>query len=185
MHMFNGLDVHRNYHADRPTAYSGAAGEEIFCALIRNNYDDLLSDLDGQYYQALGSNYLFSRSDWIGSQNTVEHRSTSQSLEAHDGTKDGSHSIHHLLSDVEMVEEAFGPLHTNGFCGEMERVPAEEILSLFAPPEYSVRAETGLAAAPSFIVRRDHHTLAIDSPLAALNSATTNAERNSDAPTTP
>ncbi|MFM0738156.1 TagK domain-containing protein [Paraburkholderia xenovorans] len=139
-------------------------------ASARIEHDDLLAALSDQYYQALESPHFLPEAEWVGSPSRVARETGSCESAGHRSGSDGSASIHALLSDIELLEEAFGPLRQERAADLVEHDAAPEILKLFAPPAYRVSAGRHRGAVPPFVARRDHHTLAIDSPLGALDS---------------
>jgi len=150
-------------------AHRASVGEEAD-ASARIEHNDLLAVLSDQYYQALESPHLLPGSEWVGSPARVAHETNSCESAGRGSDGDGSASIHALLSDIELLEEAFGPLRQERAADLVEHDAAPEILKLFAPPAYRVSAAWHRGAVPPFVARRDHHTLAIDSPLGALDS---------------
>lgn len=130
--------------------------------------DDLLASLKNQYYQALESPHALPHAPWASSSLPLAEQAWTLTSAGDARRDDISAPIGDLLSDIQKLEEAFGPLrHGVSDVGQPEEIP--EILRLFAPPEYHVAVAYRAAAIPPTVARRDHHTLAIDSPLAALD----------------
>jgi hypothetical protein len=94
-----------------------------------------------------------------------------QPWEAYDRNDGANGSIADLLSDIEGLEEAFGPL----FHGESRELmmpeSTPEILQLFAPPEVHATASRRSVSLPPSLAQREHRSLAIDSPMAVWNTA--------------
>ncbi|MEM5435502.1 TagK domain-containing protein [Paraburkholderia diazotrophica] len=133
--------------------------------------DDIIRRLNDQYYQAIASSRFSLTGEWVGSGLRAEHASTRQPWEEHDGNDRATGSIADLLSDIEELEEAFGPLRHGESPEPVMPEPMPEILQLFAPPEFHATASQRSVSLPPSLARREHHTLAIDSPMAAFNTA--------------
>jgi len=87
-------------------------------------------------------------------------------------------TISDLFSGPQRLEEAIGPLSSDPMLADLifdgvdlSIESAPEILQLFAPPEYHANAALRRGAVPPTLARREHHTLAIDSPLPEFHSA--------------
>ncbi|ALL64996.1 hypothetical protein K788_0002499 [Paraburkholderia caribensis MBA4] len=129
--------------------------------------DDLLASLQNQYYQALESPHALPHAPWASSSLPLAEHAWTLTSAGDARCDDISAPIGDFLSDIQKLEEAFGPLRRGvSDVGQPEEIP--EILRLFAPPEYHASVACRAAAIPPTVARRDHHTLAIDSPLAAL-----------------
>jgi len=139
-------------------------------ASTHTDRDDLLATLNEQYYQALESPHFLPNSEWVGSSATGIAGSGKEAMGERARANDDSSSIHSLLSDIDVLEEAFDALHEGGVTDLTGHDAVPEILRLFAPAEYHASAARRVGMAPPHVARRDHHTLAIDSPLAALNT---------------
>jgi hypothetical protein len=152
-------------------AYDTSAYERPDASTLTDR-NDLLAILNEQYYQALESPYFLPNSEWVGSSATGIPGLGKGAVRERDRADDDSSSIHSLLSDIEVLEEAFDKLHEGSVTDLAGHDAVPEILRLFAPREYHASAARRVGMAPPPVARRDHHTLAIDSPLAALNSHT-------------
>ncbi|PRX32027.1 hypothetical protein B0G75_10442 [Paraburkholderia sp. BL18I3N2] len=139
-------------------------------ASTHSDRDDLLAALNEQYYQALESPYFLPNSEWVGSSATGIPGLGKGTVGEQIRADDDSSSIHSLLSDIDVLEEAFDSLHEGSVTDLAGHDTVPEILRLFAPAEYHASAARRVGMAPPPVARRDHHTLAIDSPLAALNT---------------
>lgn len=138
---------------------------------------DLMAALKNQYYQALESPHALPSAPWLSSTLPQQDDAWTLFSAGEDRRDDMSAPLGDLLSDIEKVEDAFGPLRRGASdVGQPEEIP--EVLRLFAPPEYHMTAARRAAAVPPTVARRDHHTLAIDSPLAVLDHSSnrTNSE---------
>nr|WP_244173303.1 TagK domain-containing protein [Caballeronia temeraria] len=82
-------------------------------------------------------------------------------------------SISGLFAEPQRLEEAIGLLGPQDELGrdDMNVGAAPEILALFAPPEYQADAALRRRFVPSGLARREHHALAIDSPLPEFNAS--------------
>ena len=80
-------------------------------------------------------------------------------------------SISDLLSDIERLEEAFGPLRHGESLDPVVSEVVPEILQLFAPPEFHTTALHRSTLLPPPLARREHHALAIDSPMVVRDAA--------------
>ncbi|MFC0400787.1 TagK domain-containing protein [Paraburkholderia rhizosphaerae] len=128
----------------------------------------MLADLSRQYYRALDARQV-PTVEWVDAgapASGVPAQKLSDESRAGD---EAFGSITGLLSDIEKLEEAFGPLHESDLESVAEQDEISEILTLFAPPEYQAAAARRMGAVPPLLARRDHHALAIDSPMVALN----------------
>ncbi|WP_181196738.1 TagK domain-containing protein [Paraburkholderia sp. BL25I1N1] len=150
-------------------AYDASAFERPD-ASTHTDRDDLLATLNEQYYQALESPYFLPNSEWVGSFATGIPGLGKEAMGERAHAEDDSSSIHTLLSDIDVLEEAFDALHEIGVTDLAVQDAVPEILRLFAPAEYRASTARRVGMAPPPVARRDHHTLAIDSPLAALNT---------------
>ena len=133
--------------------------------------DDVIRRLNDQYYQAIASPHASMAGEWVGSGFPVEHGSARQGWEVNGGLDDATGSIVDLLSDIEALDEAFGPLRHGEAPEPAMPEPMPEILQLFAPPEFHATVSRRAASLPPSLARREHHTLAIDSPLVARDAA--------------
>ncbi|TFE45182.1 TagK domain-containing protein [Paraburkholderia dipogonis] len=138
-------------------------------ASTHTDRDDLLATLNEQYYHALESPYFLPNSEWVGSSANGIPGLGKEAMGERAHAEDDSSSIHSLLSDIDVLEEAFDALHEGSVSDLTGHDAVPEILRLFAPAEYHASAARRVETAPPPVARRDHHTLAIDSPLAALN----------------
>jgi hypothetical protein len=149
----------------------GRSASERDEASAATAHDDLMATLGDRYYRALESaDSLFG--EWVDGGASSGEMSADIPAANRDFSDAPSSPIIGLLSDLERLEEAFGPLRNAGVGVpfEVEKVP--EILRLFAPPEFQASAARRLDTVLPSIARRDHHTLAIDSPLVAPNGMT-------------
>ncbi|WP_167336053.1 TagK domain-containing protein [Paraburkholderia bannensis] len=129
----------------------------------------LMGTLYVHYCKALDAPQSLMSGAWVSSTPSLP---LSTSTHEHDPTWD-SHAggaISGLFPDIERVDQAFGRLGIGEALdlGGDDGVP--EILRLFAPPEYSAKPH-GEPVRPPALTQREHHTLAIDSPLTELNGS--------------
>jgi hypothetical protein len=132
--------------------------------------DRLLGSLYEQYCQALDSPLATLSNTWVGAASGDDVSLAEQDLTARRWGDDAVGPVAAVLGDIHNVEQAFGSMHHNAphAAAEIDDVP--EVLRLFAPPEYhAAQARSPGAILPS-LVRREHHTLAIDSPVRPLNT---------------
>jgi hypothetical protein len=135
----------------------------------------LMSALYEQYCQALDAPLSGSAGEWVGATDVAdalaEDRDRRERGEGQRGQRGDSSSspIAAILGDIHNVQQAFGPLARMSAEGIAEADEVPEVLRLFAPPEYHAAAARRVGAMPPSLVRREHHTLAIDSPIRPLN----------------
>ena len=130
---------------------------------------DLISALYVQYCQALDNPRVsIDATDWV----SVPAGAAGLPVDPH-APSTGSDSIEALLSGVQLLDHAFGPLRESdlGSLPESEQVP--EILRLFAPPENLASTRRQTPALPPTLARREHHSFGIDSPLPMPEVAST------------
>ncbi|WP_153102339.1 TagK domain-containing protein [Paraburkholderia hayleyella] len=137
-----------------------------------NAPDALIATLHAQYWRALSAPNAPHDVAWVPAVDEMpQHRAGHN---ASDNTSHGLHSPSHdstsietLLSGAVTLEDAFGPLVDvcSGFAAGAG--PAPEILRLFAPPEFHTAVARRTPAQAPTLTRREHHTLAVDSPLSA------------------
>jgi hypothetical protein len=134
----------------------------------RVDADDLISSLHRQYCQVL-DNPLgpVVGKDWESSSESSGRYVRGEAAlpvdpELHHAGQD---SIEALLSGAQLLDHAFGPLRESDLGNLPESEPVPEILRLFAPPEYLASAFRSMSTLPPALVRREHHSLGIDSPL--------------------
>ncbi|WP_063534415.1 TagK domain-containing protein [Burkholderia sp. MSMB1589WGS] len=80
---------------------------------------------------------------------------------------EGADSIDALLTQARVLDDVFGPLGPGETPDPADAEPVPEVLRLFAPAEYHVASARRPAGLPPALARREHQTLAIDSPLPA------------------
>jgi hypothetical protein len=141
--------------------------------------DELIRALHGQYCAALDLSNLASSASWDASPVSAVH------LEAfagsHDDASERAHddvSISELFSEPQRLEEAIGPLLEGDALDaeELNLNAAPEILRLFAPSEYHVNGAAQRRFVPPPLARREHHTLAIDSPVPGFGAVSRHGE---------
>ncbi|CAD6514245.1 TagK domain-containing protein [Paraburkholderia sabiae] len=133
--------------------------------------DDIIRRLNDQYYQAIASSRFSLTDRWVDSGLLTGEGQARQPWEEHAVDNNATGSISDLLADIEELEEAFGPLRHGESPEPVVPEPMPEILLLFAPPEFQATALRRPASLPPSLVRREHHTLAIDSPMVARDAA--------------
>lgn len=131
--------------------------------------DGLISALHNRYCQALGSSLPPDNGLWASALTSASHESFSGHPE-HETKQAGGQAISGLFSDVHKLEHAIGLLTPECMqdLAALSVARAPEILQLFAPPEYHANAALRADNVPPALARREHHTLAIDSPLPAF-----------------
>ncbi len=126
-----------------------------------------MGTLYAHYCKALDTPQSLMSGAWVSSTPGV---ASSASTHDHDEPWDSESGgvISSLFPDIERVDQAFGRLGAGEgqYLGERDGVP--EILRLFAPSEYKAKPP-GESTRPPTLTQREHHTLAIDSPLMELN----------------
>ncbi|OXJ14860.1 TagK domain-containing protein [Burkholderia sp. AU6039] len=152
---------------DRAAAYPPAAADTA--GIDADHTDALIDALHAQYWRTLtdpGASIASAGAPSID--DTLPPEIAPDHLrDAHACEKPGrADSIETLLSGNRTLEDAFGHLD-----GQLEPVTdgesVQEILHLFAPPEFHAEAARRAPAPPPPLTRREHHALSVDSPLAA------------------
>jgi hypothetical protein len=142
------------------------------------NPDELLGVLHADYCEALGSSGKASIGAWENAEDP--HVRVSEDLPPEPELGAGEKnmvSISELLSEPQRLEDAIGPLIADPWLADASSLPpVPEILQLFAPAEYHTGAARRRSAAPPVLARREHHALAIDSPLPALFAGAASAQ---------
>ncbi|WP_250481976.1 MULTISPECIES: TagK domain-containing protein [unclassified Caballeronia] len=133
--------------------------------------DELVQTLHAHYCAALGSSYFMVSGSWESSLVTAPPVAT-PAMSHDDAVARADMSISGLFAEPQRLEEAIGPLGPGDELGreDMNMAAAPEILALFAPPEYQLDDALRRRFVPPALARREHHTLAIDSPLPEFNA---------------
>jgi hypothetical protein len=136
--------------------------------------DDLITVFQRRYFEVLmsphGTDFGFDHGLPMSNDAGASHADVQPGADGN-----GDLQISGLLSGPQRLEDAIGRLESGtNFPDEFGMsVPAvPEILQLFAPPEYQVGAAARRHTVPPLLARREHHALAIDSPLPAFGVAT-------------
>jgi hypothetical protein len=126
--------------------------------------DDLIGSLYANYCEALQSSDAIAAGAW-GRPLDVVAEATPPSAPDFDDVEAMGNSITELISEPMTLEEAIGPLVPDPAfeTADLSLASAPEILQLFAPPEYAAGTAARKEIVPPALVRREHHTLAIDS----------------------
>ncbi len=133
--------------------------------------DRLMGSLYEQYCQALDSPIASLADAWVDAASSDEMPLGDQELVSHRWRDDAVGPVAAILGDISNLEQAFGSMHHIGShhaAASVEEVP--EVLRLFAPPEYHAASARRPSPILPSLVRREHHTLAIDSPVRPLNT---------------
>ncbi|MEZ2350176.1 TagK domain-containing protein [Caballeronia sp. RCC_10] len=132
--------------------------------------DALFGSLYEQYCQALDSPLTPRADTWVPAPGG-EDVSYGEQHQTRSRLGDGTISpIADVLGDIYNLEQAFGPMfgHSSHSAAVSDNVP--EVLRLFAPPEYGAALSHKPGPILPSLVRREHHTLSIDSPVRPLNT---------------
>ncbi|WP_250475280.1 TagK domain-containing protein [Caballeronia sp. GAFFF1] len=132
--------------------------------------DRLMGSLYEQYCQALDSPLASLPDTWVDAASGEGMPLRDQELASHRWRDQAVGPVAAILGDISNLEQAFGPMHHIGpyAAASVEEVP--EVLRLFAPPEYHAASARRPSPILPSLVRREHHTLAIDSPVRPLNT---------------
>lgn len=137
--------------------------------------NDLLGSLYAHYCRALDMPQSLISGAWVSSGLPVETGSARDASWQGDGNNDAGGAISDMFGDIECVDHAFGTLRPGTLPDMHEPEAVPEILRLFAPPEYMASARIETVVMPA-LTQREHHALAIDSPLVGLNDASRKTE---------
>lgn len=131
--------------------------------------DALLGSLYEQYCQALDAP-LAPRSDvWVPAPGG-EDVSWGEQHQGGSGGDDIISPIAAVLGDIHSLEQAFGPINSGAHHAVAATDEVPEVLRLFAPAEYHAALSRRPGRILPSLVRREHHTLSIDSPVRPLNT---------------
>ncbi|WP_321963546.1 TagK domain-containing protein [Paraburkholderia sp. J7] len=155
------LDLLGSHLDDRGRQFDPAFGQSASPAAASIDGNGLLGTLYASYCKALDTPQSLMSGTWVPSSLGTP---VSEPIHDHPETWDtgAGGAISGLFSDIERMEQAFGGLGSDRAPDPGESVP--EILRLFAPPEYRAKP-AGEPTRPPALTQREHHTLAIDSPL--------------------
>ncbi|KVK76465.1 TagK domain-containing protein [Burkholderia sp. MSMB1498] len=131
---------------------------------------DLVHSLYEQYCRALEDPQAPLTSDWAA-RLAVVHAPPPEPAVARIEEADGTGAIDALLSGARVLDDAFGSLGSDGAPDPAGADSTPEVLRLFAPAEYRAAAARRPGGLPPALARREHHALAIDSPLPAPGAA--------------
>ncbi|WP_227245119.1 TagK domain-containing protein [Paraburkholderia caribensis] len=151
------------------------SGREQRVTASSTDGNDLLGFLYAHYCRALDTPQSLMSGAWVPSGLPVHADPARDESRQDDWDRDAGGAISGMFGDVECVDQAFGTLRPGGVPDMHERDAVPEILRLFAPPEYKAKARVETVVAPA-LTQREHHTLAIDSPLTGLNGPGRNTE---------
>lgn len=129
----------------------------------------LLGALYVHYCKALNAPHALTSGTWTspGSRDRTALRAEAIDDTAWD--KEAGGAITGIFPDIENLEDAFNLKHAaRPDVAQPDVIP--EILRLFAPRDYELLAGHANTL-PPVLTRREHHTLALDSPLAELNAS--------------
>ncbi|SAK88444.1 hypothetical protein AWB78_04618 [Caballeronia calidae] len=145
-------------------------------AFVDGSSGDTLSVLAASCYAALENARILPAHSWDFPQTSAAQSIAASETHAPDPDPEGHVPISEWLGAVETIEEAFGPLvDINDAMAAPRAVP--DILEVFAPGQYQVSDAEGSACSAPQLARRDHHTLAIDSPMQQTNSEARHLEQ--------
>jgi hypothetical protein len=142
---------------DPPVSFATKASVDE--GAVERGDDPLINSLYERYCDTLASPFAQTSLNWA---DTVEGRSEPAS--SMDSRADSSNaSVTSILGDIDTIEQAFGQFEKSGLLDVKEAVP--EVLSLFAPSELRAVRVRPAEGVPPELVRREHHTLSLDSPM--------------------
>ncbi|QBP47136.1 TagK domain-containing protein [Burkholderia pseudomallei] len=154
------------FAADTPGERQGgtAAGASAVCGTVAAQ--DLLHTLYEQYCRVLDDPRASLASDDAARLAIERTRDAGPQIDPQ-RSADGADSIDALLSRARMLDDAFGTFAPGEAPDPADAEPVPEVLRLFAPAEYHAASARRPAGLPPALARREHQTLAIDSPLPA------------------
>ena len=132
--------------------------------------NNLLGALYTRYCKALDAPQSLMSDTWSPSALHVQAGLRTEDIGAQAWDREAGGAISGIFPDIESVDQAFGVLKEHSHSEVAPRDAIPEILRLFAPPEYKAEARHATKLPPA-LTRREHHMLAIDSPLADLNGS--------------
>jgi hypothetical protein len=148
---------------------------------FENRADDpLINSLFEQYCQALASPLSAHKYDWVAAPEANEQLSPENGAGESRWHNAGTNPVASVLGDINTVEQAFGVLHQAETTEVARKDDIPEILRLFAPPEYQLVLLNRANTPPPTLVRREHHTLSIDSPIRPLNADYTTVKEQTE-----
>ena len=145
-------DALRSIPSDRASAFADAARGDIIGALAAS------------YFRALENPRDQPPDNWDQSHIQLDQPAAEPETQASEQSATTAGSISDLLGEAGSLEEAFGSLDE---FKDVIAAPAEvpEILAVFAPADYHARVAKRAGQTAPELARREHHTLAIDSPM--------------------
>lgn len=141
--------------------------------------EELIRTLHTHYCEALDSFQVMSAGSWesplVSTSHLMAQARSSVPDSGNDARANADSSISSLFFEPLRLEDAIGPLVLDDALNraDMNLDTPPEILHLFAPPEYQANAAARRRFVPPELTRREHHTLAIDSPLPEFSAALT------------
>ncbi|MFP3504270.1 TagK domain-containing protein [Burkholderia sp. SIMBA_062] len=158
-------------HGGTVNAARGKRGTGLQTMPFPEHTDDLVETLHAQYWRALTDPHTTLPGSWGEQLDLPATPVASVTPDSHDVRPTQANlgspgSIELLLSGERNLEHAFGRLERS-FMPDPEIEPVPEVLRLFAPPEFHAAEAHRTPALPPTLTRREHHTLSVDSPLAA------------------
>ncbi|WP_087043832.1 TagK domain-containing protein [Caballeronia ptereochthonis] len=153
------------------TANPGAPGgsrESSACAdpeAVQSGGDPLMDSLYEQYRTALQQPFTAVSGKWVSAATPGSESAKACSQEAPEWARDADCPITSLLGDIQTVDDAFDMSSGVDSHGAHSGEDIPEILGLFAPPEYQGALSRYTDVLPPDLVKREHHALAIDSPI--------------------
>jgi hypothetical protein len=131
---------------------------------------DIIGALHDQYCKVLDDPYALLANHWAADRMAADEITADTSAGRHDplaSINAQTGSIDELLSGERALRDVFGPLNEGQTPESAQLEPVPDVLRLFAPAGYlAAAARRSPSPAPS-LARREHHSLAIDSPLFA------------------
>ncbi|KVD77279.1 type VI secretion protein [Burkholderia sp. ABCPW 14] len=133
---------------------------------------DLMHSLYEQYCGALEDPQASLASDWPAQMAIVRRPPPDQPGDRRKGSEaaEEADSIDALVSGSSVFDDVFGLLRPGDTPDPAAMEPIPEVLRLFAPAEYHAAMARRPGSLPPALARREHQTLAIDSPLSASGS---------------
>jgi hypothetical protein len=143
--------------------------------------DRLIERLYARYCEVIVSPHMFQTGEWndlvSDAPSALAGAASDDHEQRNEGMSTGS-TILDVLGDINRLDEAFRPLERSSSLAAPEAAP--EILRLFAPKAFQRERAPRRAALPPDLAQREHHALAIDSPLPSFGTTAANVTQDSE-----
>ncbi|SAK49495.1 hypothetical protein AWB80_01354 [Caballeronia pedi] len=131
---------------------------------VEPGQSDIIGVLTARYYEALEGARSLPADNWEHSDAPMIEPITVPETYPAGARAPADRAISEWLGAPDSLEQAFGTLHdVDDYLAEPRAVP--EILEMFAPVQGRASAAERSARVTPELARREHHTLAIDSPM--------------------